>query len=337
MNRNRRLRQNSAMRNLIRETTVLPSELVYPIFVADGRNIKNPVPSMPGIYQYSVDRLDDIMEEVAKSGIAGVMIFGVPSHKDSKGSEAYRWDGVAQKGIKYIKSRYPGIVVIADICLCAYTTHGHCGIVKDGKILNDETLPYLAEMALTCVQAGADMVAPSDMMDGRVEYIRNVLDSNNFKDIPIMAYSAKYASAYYGPFRDAAHSAPQFGDRKTYQMDFANIKEAAREIASDIEEGADIVMVKPALAYLDVIKEASERFDVPVAAYNVSGEYAMVKSAAAAGWIDEKKVILENLYAIKRAGANIIITYHAVEAAAWLEESIKNQNEQNDESKGEKA
>lgn len=324
MNRNRRLRQNSAIRSLVRETTVLPSELVYPIFVTEGRDIKEEVPSMPGIYNYSVDRLDEIMAEVVKSGISGVMIFGIPAHKDSKGSEAYRWDGIAQKGIKYIKNHYPDIVVIADICLCEYTSHGHCGLVNDGEILNDETLPYLAEMALTCVQAGADMVAPSDMMDGRVEYIRKVLDNNNFKNTPIMAYSAKYASAYYGPFRDAAHSAPKFGDRKSYQMDFANVKEALREVSSDIEEGADIVMVKPALAYLDVIKEVSQRFDVPVAAYNVSGEYAMVKAASLSGWIDEKRVVLENLYAIKRAGANIIITYHAIEAAKWLEEALKN-------------
>lgn len=320
MNRNRRLRQNSTMRSLVRETTVLPSELIYPIFVTEGRDIKEEIPSMPGVYNYSVDRLDEIMEQVVNSGISGVMIFGVPVHKDSKGSEAYRWDGIAQKGIKYIKNHYPDIVVVADICLCAYTNHGHCGIVNEGEILNDETLPYLAEMALTCVQAGADMVAPSDMMDGRVEYIRKVLDNNNFKNVPIMAYSAKYASAYYGPFRDAAHSAPKFGDRKTYQMDFANVKEAMREISNDIEEGADIVMVKPALAYLDVIKEASQRFDVPVAAYNVSGEYAMVKAAALSGWIDEKRIVLENLYAIKRAGANIIITYHAIEAAQWLKE-----------------
>lgn len=320
MNRNRRLRQNSTMRSLVRETTVLPSELIYPIFVTEGRDIKEEIPSMPGVYNYSVDRLDEIMEQVVNSGISGVMIFGVPVHKDSKGSEAYRWDGIAQKGIKYIKNHYPDIVVVADICLCAYTNHGHCGIVNEGEILNDETLPYLAEMALTCVQAGADMVAPSDMMDGRVEYIRKVLDNNNFKNVPIMAYSAKYASAYYGPFRDAAHSAPKFGDRKTYQMDFANVKEAMREISNDIEEGADIVMVKPALAYLDVIKEASQRFDTPVAAYNVSGEYAMVKAAALSGWIDEKRIVLENLYAIKRAGANIIITYHAIEAAQWMKE-----------------
>lgn len=320
MNRNRRLRQNSTMRSLVRETTVLPSELIYPIFVTEGRDIKEEIPSMPGVYNYSVDRLDEIMEQVVNSGISGVMIFGVPVHKDSKGSEAYRWDGIAQKGIKYIKNHYPDIVVVADICLCAYTNHGHCGIVNEGEILNDETLPYLAEMALTCVQAGADMVAPSDMMDGRVEYIRKVLDNNNFKNVPIMAYSAKYASAYYGPFRDAAHSAPKFGDRKTYQMDFANVKEAMREISNDIEEGADIVMVKPALAYLDVIKEASQRFDTPIAAYNVSGEYAMVKAAALSGWIDEKRIVLENLYAIKRAGANIIITYHAIEAAQWLKE-----------------
>ena len=320
MNRNRRLRQNSTMRSLVRETTVLPSELIYPIFVTEGRGIKEEIPSMSGVYNYSVDRLDEIMEQVVNSGISGVMIFGVPVHKDSKGSEAYRWDGIAQKGIKYIKNHYPDIVVVADICLCAYTNHGHCGIVNEGEILNDETLPYLAEMALTCVQAGADMVAPSDMMDGRVEYIRKVLDNNNFKNVPIMAYSAKYASAYYGPFRDAAHSAPKFGNRKTYQMDFANVKEAMREISNDIEEGADIVMVKPALAYLDVIKEASQRFDTPVAAYNVSGEYAMVKAAALSGWIDEKRIVLENLYAIKRAGANIIITYHAIEAAQWLKE-----------------
>jgi porphobilinogen synthase len=260
---------------------------------------------------------------MVKVGVNNILIFGVPDHKDEVGSGAYDDNGIAQKAIKYIKANYPNILVIADVCLCEYTSHGHCGVVKDGKILNDETLPLLAKASVSLARAGADIIAPSDMMDGRVGAIREALDENGFSDIAIMAYSAKFASAYYGPFRDAAHSAPHFGDRKTYQMDYANGKEAMREIEADIEEGADIVMVKPALAFLDVCKEASIRFDnIPLAIYNVSGEYAMVKAAANNGWIDEKRIVMENMTAMKRAGAKIIITYHAIDVAVWLSENF---------------
>lgn len=295
--------------------------MIYPIFVAEGENIKNPVASMPGIYQYSIDRSDEILSEIKDSGISGLLIFGIPKHKDEIASGAYDENGVAQQAIRYIKKKYPELLVIADVCLCEYTSHGHCGVVKDDKILNDETLPLLSKMAVSLAKAGADIIAPSDMMDGRVAAIREALDENGLTDIPIMAYSAKFASAYYSPFRDAANSAPCFGDRKTYQMDCANGREALREISDDISEGADMVMVKPALAYLDVIKEAS-RFELPLAAYNVSGEYSMVKAAAEKGFIDEKRIVMENMTAIKRAGADIIITYHALDVAKWLEENI---------------
>jgi porphobilinogen synthase len=292
---------------------------VYPVFVIEGENVKNPVESMSVIYQYSVDRLHEELDRMVKVGVNNILIFGVPDHKDEVGSGAYDDNGIAQKAIKYIKANYPNILVIADVCLCEYTSHGHCGVVKDGKILNDETLPLLAKASVSLARAGADIIAPSDMMDGRVGAIREALDENGFSDIAIMAYSAKFASAYYGPFRDAAHSAPHFGDRKTYQMDYANGKEAMREIEADIEEGADIVMVKPGLAFLDVCKEASTRFDdIPLAIYNVSGEYAMVKAAANNGWIDEKRIVMENMTAMKRAGAKIIITYHAIDVAVWL-------------------
>jgi porphobilinogen synthase len=317
--RARRLRVSEGMRSLVRETSVNVSDLVYPVFVVEGEGVKNPVESMPGIYQYSVDRLKDELDRMVKVGVSNILIFGVPDHKDELGSGAYCDDGIAQKAIRYIKANYPDILVIADVCLCEYTSHGHCGVVKEGKILNDETLPLLAQASVSLARAGADIIAPSDMMDGRVDAIRRALDENGFIDIAIMAYSAKFASAYYGPFRDAAHSAPHFGDRKTYQMDYANGKEAMREIESDIEEGADIVMVKPGLAFLDVCKEASMRFDdIPLAIYNVSGEYAMVKAAANNGWIDEKRIVMENMIAMKRAGAKIIITYHALDVAVWL-------------------
>ncbi|MBR1592493.1 MAG: porphobilinogen synthase [Ruminococcus sp.] len=320
MLRFRRLRNNEAVRNLVRETHIPKSCLIYPIFVEEGRNIKRAVPSMPGIFRRSVDRLPEIMDEVQKSGICGVLLFGIPEHKDEIASSAYDENGVTQQAIRFIKNNYPDILVIADVCLCEYTNHGHCGVVHGGKICNDETLPLLAKTAVSFAAAGADIVAPSDMMDGRVEYIRRELDRNNFCDIPIMAYSAKFASGYYSPFRDAADSAPCFGDRRTYQMDFANGREALREISADIDEGADIVMVKPALAYLDVLAYARERFDVPIAVYNVSGEYSMVKAAAQNGWIDEKRIVTENLTAMRRAGADIIITYHALDAVKWLEE-----------------
>ena len=324
MIRTRRLRQNDIIRNLVRETRLDVKDFIYPIFVIDGENIKNPIESMPGIYQYSIDRLSEILDKVKESKISGIMVFGIPKNgdKDEFASQAYAEDGITQRAVRYIKENYPEIYCITDVCLCEYTSHGHCGIVKDGQILNDETLPYLAKMAVSLVKAGADMIAPSDMMDGRIGFLRNALDENGFKNVPIMAYSAKFASAYYGPFRDAAHSAPCFGDRKSYQMDPANGKEALREIFADIEEGADIVMVKPALAYLDILKEVSQNLKHSLAVYNVSGEYSMVKAAAINGWIDEKKIVLENLIAMKRAGAKIIITYHALDAAKWIQELV---------------
>lgn len=320
MKRFRRLRTSEPMRRLVRETKIAAEELVYPVFVIEGENIKNPVDSMPGVYQYSPDRIGEVLQEAAESGVSGILIFGIPVHKDECGSQAYAPDGITQRAVRQIKRDYPDLLVIADVCLCEYTSHGHCGLVAEGKVLNDETLPLLAKMSVSLAEAGADIIAPSDMMDGRVAAIRQALDENGFIDVPIMAYSAKFASAYYGPFREAAHSAPGFGDRRSYQMDFHNKKEALREIADDIDEGADIVMVKPALAYLDVVQAAAERFGMPLAVYNVSGEYAMVKAAARNGWIDEKRIVLENLTAMKRAGADILITYHALDAAKWLKE-----------------
>ena len=320
MQRFRRLRRDSRIRALMQETRLYAKDFLYPVFVIEGEDIKNPVESMPGVYQYSIDRLGELMETVEKSGISGVLLFGIPKQKDPQGSQAYAENGVTQRAVRFIRQHYPSLYVAVDICLCEYTSHGHCGLVCNGEIQNDETLPLLAKMAVSLAKAGADMVAPSDMMDGRVGAIRKALDEAGFSQVPIMAYSAKFASAYYGPFREAAHSAPGFGDRKSYQMDFANGQEALREIAADIEEGADIVMVKPALAYLDVLKEAALEFSMPFAVYNVSGEYAMVKAAAQNGWIDERKIVAENLTAMKRAGAKIIITYHALDMAAWLKE-----------------
>lgn len=316
----RRLRVNETVRSLVRENSVQVNDLIYPIFVIEGTDIKNPVESMPGIYQYSTDRLSEELDRVVLSGIPGILLFGIPAHKDEAGSGAYNEKGVVQEAVRYIKREYPQLLVIVDVCLCEYTSHGHCGLIDEtcGKVLNDETLPLLAKMSVSLAKAGADIIAPSDMMDGRVGYIRNALDEAGFQDIAIMAYSAKFASAYYSPFRDAAHSAPGFGDRKTYQMDPANGREAMREIAADIEEGADMIMVKPALAYLDVIKAASQRFDLPLVTYNVSGEYSLVKAAAALGYIDEKRIVMENMTAMKRAGAKIIITYHALDVAGWL-------------------
>lgn len=316
----RRLRVNENMRKMVRENKVQTEDLIYPIFVIEGENIKNPIDTMPGIYQYSIDRLGEELDRVVKSKISGVLLFGIPEHKDEVGSEAYKENGIVQRAVRYIKENYPNLLVIADVCLCEYTSHGHCGLVQGEKILNDETLPLLAKMSVSLADAGADIIAPSDMMDGRVGFIRNALDEAGFLDVSIMSYSAKFASAYYSPFRDAAHSAPGFGDRKTYQMDCANGKEAMREIEADIEEGADMIMVKPALAYLDVLKEASLRYGLPLVTYNVSGEYAMVKAAANAGFIDEKRIVMENMTAMKRAGADIIITYHALDVAAWLKE-----------------
>ncbi len=316
----RRLRVSETMRRLVCENEVRVDDLIYPIFVIEGENIKNPVDSMPGIYQYSPDRLFEELERVRESGIPGVLLFGIPAHKDEAGSAAYDDAGVVQEAVRLIKREYPELLVMADVCLCEYTSHGHCGLVEpgSGRVLNDETLPLLARMAVSLAGAGADVIAPSDMMDGRVGAIRRALDEEGFSDRAILAYSAKFASAYYSPFRDAAHSAPGFGDRKTYQMDPANGREAVREIEADIREGADMIMVKPALAYLDVVKEASRRFEHPLAVYNVSGEYSMVKAAAAAGFLDEKRIVMENLTAMKRAGARIIISYHALDAAAWI-------------------
>lgn len=319
MYRFRRLRRDERIRSMMQETRLHPKNFIYPVFVTEGEKIKNPVASMPGVFQYSVDRLDEILEQVKEAAIGGIMLFGIPQHKDQQGSQAYAADGVTQRAVRFIKEHYPAIHIVVDVCLCEYTSHGHCGMVCGNEILNDETLPYLVKMAVSLVEAGADMVAPSDMMDGRIAAIRKGLDEAGFTQVPIMAYSAKFASAYYGPFREAAHSAPEFGDRRSYQMDCANGQEALREIGADIEEGADIVMVKPALAYLDVLREAALTFDMPLAVYNVSGEYAMVKAAAANGWIDERRVVMENLTAMKRAGARVIITYHALDAVRWIE------------------
>lgn len=318
MNRLRRLRVNETMRGFVRETAVLVSDLVYPMFVIEGEDICSPISSMPGIFQYSVDRLHEEMERVVESGLSAVLLFGIPAHKDELGTGAYDDNGITQRAVRYIKENYPAILIIADVCLCEYTSHGHCGVVCNGKILNDETLPLLAKMSVSLAKAGADIIAPSDMMDGRIGAIRKALDENHQEDTLILAYSAKFASGFYGPFREAAHSAPSFGDRKTYQMDPANGREALREIEEDIIEGADMVMVKPSLPYLDIVKAASEKFQVPLAVYNVSGEYAMVKAAAQMGWIDEMRVVMEEMTAMKRAGANIIITYHALDVAREL-------------------
>ena len=320
MRRMRRLRSSGAMRSLVQETRIHRQQLVYPIFVTEGENLKNPVASMPGIFQYSIDRLDELCEEIRERGVQNLLIFGIPAHKDERGSQAYARDGITQRAIRYLKEQNPEFLVIADVCLCEYTSHGHCGLVDGCHILNDETLPLLTEMSVSLAKAGADLIAPSDMMDGRVAAIRRGLDAAGFVDTPIMSYSAKYASGSYGPCREAAHPAPGFGDRKTYQMDPPNVREGLREMEADIEEGADILMVKPGLAYLDVLRAASQRFDYPMAVYNVSGEYAMVKAAAAQGWIDERRIVMENMLAMKRAGADIIITYHALDVAGWLED-----------------
>ena len=320
MDRTRRLRQTVALRNMVRENHVRVDELIYPLFVMEGENLAEPVESMPGICQYSLDRMNEELDRVKEAGIPAILIFGIPAHKDEVGSGAYDEHGIVQEAIRRIKKDYPELIVIADVCLCEYTSHGHCGLIKDGVILNDETLPLLAKSAVSYAEAGADIVAPSDMMDKRVGAIRKALDEAGFTYTPIMAYSAKFASGYYGPFRDAAHSAPGFGDRKTYQMDPANGQEALREVEEDIAEGADLIIAKPAMAYMDIIRAIHENYNVPIVAYNVSGEYAMVKAAAANGWIDEKKIVMENMIGMKRAGAKMIITYHALDVARWLHE-----------------
>ncbi|MFY4774702.1 porphobilinogen synthase [Metabacillus sp. RGM 3146] len=318
--RHRRLRTTDSMRALVRETQLHPEDFVYPIFVVEGEDKRNAVSSMPGVFQVSLDHLNAEMQELKDLGIKSVMVFGVPDHKDAVGSEAYHDHGIVQKAISQIKEFFPELVVIADTCLCQYTDHGHCGIVENGKILNDPTLDLLARTAVSQAKAGADIIAPSNMMDGFVAAIRHGLDENGFEDIPVMSYAVKYSSAFYGPFREAAHSTPQFGDRKTYQMDPANRLEAMREAESDIQEGADFLIVKPALSYLDIIRDVKNNLNVPVVAYNVSGEYAMVKAAAANGWIDEKSLVLEMFTGMKRAGADLIITYYSKDAARWLKE-----------------
>ncbi|HTK38090.1 MAG TPA: porphobilinogen synthase [Pyrinomonadaceae bacterium] len=314
----RRLRKNAALREIFRETHLHKSDLIYPLFVVQGDGLKNEISSMPGQFQMSIDNIVRECEELQKLGLNSILLFGIPAEKDEVGSGAYDEDGIIQKALRSIKKEFPDIVAITDVCLCEYTSHGHCGVIENGDVQNDATLDLLVKEALSHARAGADVIAPSDMMDGRVGAIRNALDKNGFADIPIMAYSAKYSSSFYGPFREAAESAPQFGDRKSYQMDPPNSDEAIREIALDIQEGADIVMVKPALSYLDVIRRAKDEFNIPIAAYNVSGEYSMIKAAAANGWLDGERVMLEVLTSIKRAGADVIITYFAKEAARIL-------------------
>jgi porphobilinogen synthase len=314
----RRLRRTGALRSMVQETRLHPSSLIYPLFVQEGKGIVEEIASMPGVSRFSPDRLQAEIAEIASLGLASVILFGIPDQKDPTGSAAFNENGVVQQAIRTIKQEAPEMVVITDVCLCEYTSHGHCGVLDGEEVANDATLDLLARMAVSHTEAGADMVAPSDMMDGRVRAIRNALDEGGFSRVPIMSYAAKFASAFYGPFREAAESTPAFGDRRSYQMDPANRREAMREIALDIEEGADIVMVKPALAYLDVLREARERFQHPLAAYNVSGEYAMVKAAAARGWIDEDRIVPEILTSIRRAGADLIITYFAKQMAREL-------------------
>ncbi|WP_113930188.1 porphobilinogen synthase [Bacillus sp. P14.5] len=317
-NRHRRLRQSENMRAMVRENFLRTEDLIYPLFVVEGENVKNPVASMPGVYQISMDYLQAELDELNRLGINSIILFGVPAEKDELGKSAYDANGIVQQATRLVKELYPEMVVVADTCLCQYTSHGHCGIVEGGKILNDPTLDLLAKTAVSQAEAGADIIAPSNMMDGFVAAIRKGLDEAGFIDVPIMSYAVKYSSSFYGPFRDAAHSSPKFGDRRTYQMDPANRREALREAQSDIEEGADFLIVKPALSYLDIIRDVKDEFNVPVVAYNVSGEYSMIKAAAANGWVDEKAMVMEKLTSMKRAGADLIITYAAKDAAAWI-------------------
>ena len=319
----RRLRYNPILRDMVRETELSKNDFIYPLFVVPGKGVKNPVKSMPGVFQLSVDELVKECKEVESLGIPAVILFGIPEHKDEKGSEAYDPNGIIQKAVKAVKSEVKNLLVITDVCLCEYTSHGHCGLLKGEEILNDETVDLLVKESLSHVEAGADIVAPSDMMDGRIAAIRKALDDNGFNKTPIISYAAKYSSGYYGPFRDAADSAPAFGDRRSHQMDIANALEALREVEEDIEEGADIVMVKPAGPYLDIIRQVKDKFGMPTAAYQVSGEYAMIKAAALNGWIDEERVMLESLTAIKRAGADMFLTYFAKDAARWIDKNKK--------------
>ncbi len=316
--RPRRLRANENIRRMVRETKLSPDDFIYPLFVTHGKGLKKEISSMPGNFQQSIDNIVKDCDEIKALGIPAVILFGIPEKKDELGTEAYSDEGIVQHAVKAIKNRHPELIVITDVCLCEYTSHGHCGIIKDGVVQNDATLELLAREAVSHARAGADMVAPSDMMDGRVGAIRHALDSENFYNTPIMSYAAKYASSFYGPFREAAESTPQFGDRRSYQMDAPNSREALREVALDIDEGADIIMVKPALAYLDIIFQVRQQFNLPVAAYNVSGEFSIVKAAAKLGWIDGERVMMESLIAMKRAGADMILTYFAKEAAALL-------------------
>ncbi|ARK20471.1 porphobilinogen synthase [Sporosarcina sp. P26b] len=318
--RHRRLRTHPTVRAMVRETEIKAADFIYPIFVTEGENVRNPIASMPGVDQFSIDLLLKETDEVVELGISSIILFGIPNEKDATGSEAYDDEGIIQRATRAVKERHPKLVVVADTCLCEYTDHGHCGVIHDNDVDNDASLVLLAKTAVSQAKAGADIIAPSNMMDGFVAVIRQALDDAGFQNIPIMSYAVKYASAYYGPFREAAQSTPQFGDRKTYQMDPANRMEAMREAESDILEGADFLIVKPALSYLDIIRDVKNHVLLPVVAYNVSGEYAMVKAAALNGWVDEKKIVLETLTSMKRAGADIIMTYHAKDAARWLEE-----------------
>jgi porphobilinogen synthase len=318
VSRLRRLRKTSALRDMFRETHLTKHDFIYPLFVAEGENFKREISSMPDVFQLSVDNVLRECEQLLELGIKSVLLFGIPDFKDEVGSSGYHADGIVQKATREIKKRFPEMLVITDVCLCEYTSHGHCGVIENEYVQNDATLELLAKQAVSHAESGADIIAPSDMMDGRIGAIRKILDENSFHETPIMAYSAKYSSAFYGPFREAAESAPQFGDRKSYQMDFGNSDEAMREIALDIQEGADIVMVKPALSYLDIIRRAKDNFNLPICAYNVSGEYSMIKAAAEKNWIDGEKVMMETLTAIKRAGADVIITYFAKEAVKLL-------------------
>lgn len=318
--RGRRLRANSTIRSLVRENSLSVDDFIYPVFVVEGNNIKKEISSLKGNYHWSVDRLNELVDELKEVKLKSVILFGIPDHKDSVGSEAYNENGIVQKAVRKLKELDKDLYVITDVCMCEYTSHGHCGILNEYNINNDKTLMYLGRIALSHANAGADMVAPSDMMDGRIEYIRRILDENGYESLPIMSYAAKYSSAFYGPFREAAGSAPSFGDRKGYQMDPANSREAMAEIEADLNEGADIIMVKPAMSYLDIVREARDKINAPICVYNVSGEYAMVKNAGEAGLINEKLVALEMLLSMKRAGAKMIITYYAIEAAKWLKE-----------------
>jgi porphobilinogen synthase len=321
VHRARRTRGTEGLRSLVRETRLSVASLIYPLFVCPGSKVRTEVSSMPGIYNLSVDQIVEECREVVALGIPGIILFGIPTNKDARGTSSLASDGIVQQAIAAIRKAKLNLVVISDVCLCEYTDHGHCGVIENGEVVNDATVEILAQQALSFARAGADVIAPSDMMDGRVAAIRRILDANKFENLPILSYAAKFCSGFYGPFREAAQSSPQFGDRRSYQMDPGNAREAMKEAAMDVEEGADMIMIKPALPYLDIIRQVRDRFDVPVAAYNVSGEYSMVKAAARNGWIDEQRVVLEIMTGIQRAGADIILTYHAKDVARWLAKS----------------